>query len=133
MDLVEQNRICYEMPPGSDARQYQNGPPRLIAKYDRKGVEPQLRWRSLELQVRVKAHHPVKPRPPTARRFYFTELAVPLVYIFVSSHVLANVTNAAPAPGYRRDPPRRFVFSSSAAPTAPPGSALLASPGPIVP
>jgi len=24
---------------------------------------------------------PVKPRPPTARRFYFTELAVPLVYI----------------------------------------------------
>src|SRR5271154_2827762 len=97
MDLVEQNRICYEMPPGSDARQYQNGPPRLIAKYDRKGVEPQLRWRSLELQVRVKAHHPVKPRPPTARRFYFTELAVPLVYIFVSSHVLANVANAAPS------------------------------------
>jgi hypothetical protein len=25
---------------------------------------------------------PVKPRPPTARRFYFTELAVPSVYIF---------------------------------------------------
>ena len=34
---------------------------------------------------------------PTARRFYFTELAVPLVYIFVSSHVLANVANAAPS------------------------------------
>src|SRR5947207_10400791 len=40
---------------------------------------------------------PVKRRPPTARRFYFTELAVPLVYIFVSSHVLANVANAAPS------------------------------------
>jgi hypothetical protein len=33
---------------------------------------------------------PVKRRPPTARRFYFTEPAVPLVYIFVTSHVLAN-------------------------------------------
>ena len=33
----------------------------------------------------------------TARRFYFAELAVPLVYIFVSSHVLANVANAAPS------------------------------------
>jgi hypothetical protein len=72
---------------------------------------------------------PVKPRPPAARRFYFTQLAVPLVYIFVSSHVLANVTNAAPVPGYRRNSPRRFVFSSSAAPIEPPGSALLASPG----
>ena len=41
---------------------------------------------------------PVKPRPPAARRFYFTELARPLdVYIFVlwGSHVLANVANAA--------------------------------------
>jgi hypothetical protein len=64
---------------------------------------------------------PVKPRPPTARRFYFMELTVPLVYIFVSSHVLAKVANATPVAGYRRDPPRRFVFSSSAAPTAPPG------------
>src|SRR5437763_9604080 len=69
---------------------------------------------------------PVKPRPPAARRFYFTELAVPLVYIFVSSHVHANVANAAPVPGYRRDPPRRFIFS--AAPIAPHRSALLASP-----
>src|SRR2546423_11679328 len=34
-----------------------------------------------------------------------------------------------PVAGYRRYPPRRFVFSSSAAPTAPPGSAFLASPG----
>jgi hypothetical protein len=51
------------------------------------------------------------------------------VYIFVLSHDLANVTNAAPVAGYLRDPPRRFVSSSSAAPTAPPGSALLAFPG----
>lgn len=51
------------------------------------------------------------------------------MYIFVSSHVLANAANTAPVPGYRRDPPRCFVFSSSAAPTAPPRSALLASPG----
>ena len=61
--------------------------------------------------------------------FYFTELAVPLVYIFVSSHVLAKVAITAPVADYRRDPPRHFVFSSLAAPTAPPGSALLASPG----
>jgi hypothetical protein len=51
------------------------------------------------------------------------------VYIFVLSHDLANVTNAAPVAGYLRDPPRRFVSSFSAAPTAPPGSALLAFPG----
>ena len=33
--------------------------------------------------------------------FISRSLPSPLVYVFVSSHVLANVTNAAPAPGYR--------------------------------
>jgi hypothetical protein len=71
----------------------------------------------------------VKPRPPAARRFYFTELAVPFVYIFVSSHVLANVANAAPVLDYRRDPPRCFVFSSSAAPDCPPRVSIASFPG----
>jgi hypothetical protein len=62
---------------------------------------------------------PVKRRPPTTRRFYFTELAVPLMCKFVSYHVLANSANAALVPGYRRDPPRHFAFSSSTAPTTP--------------
>ena len=43
---------------------------------------------------------PVRPRPPAARRFYSRELC-PL-YIFVSSHVLANVANVAP-PTYPSD------------------------------
>jgi hypothetical protein len=72
---------------------------------------------------------PVKRRPPTARRFYFTEPAVPWVYIFVTSHVLAHVVNAPPVAAYPRYPPRRFVSFPSAAPTAPPGSAFLAFPG----
>lgn len=72
---------------------------------------------------------PVKPRPPTARRFYFTKPAVPWVYIFVTSHVLAHVANAPPVAAYPRYPPRRFVSFPSAAPTAPSGSAFLASPG----
>ena len=80
---------------------------------------------SPHITIRVKrAPKPDPVKAPTFQpvaAFYFMELAVPLVYIFVSSHVLANVANAAPLPGYRRDPPRRFVFSSSAAPTAPPG------------
>jgi hypothetical protein len=38
----------------------------------------------------------VERRPPTARRFYFTKLTVLWVYIFVSSHVLASIANAAP-------------------------------------
>jgi hypothetical protein len=32
----------------------------------------------------------IKHQPPTSRRFYFTEPAVPQVYMFVTSHVLAN-------------------------------------------
>lgn len=61
-------------------------------------------WRALELKtklcllfavsIRVKRAAkpvPVKRRLRTARRFYFTELAVSLVYIFVTSHVLANI------------------------------------------
>jgi hypothetical protein len=71
----------------------------------------------------------VKRRPPTARRFYFTTPAVPWLYIFVTSHVLAHVANAPPVAAYPRYPPRRFVSFPSAAPTAPPGSAFLASPG----
>jgi hypothetical protein len=50
-----------------------------------------------DITIRVKKEpkpDPVKPRPPTARRFYFTELAIPLEYIFVSSHVLADVGNS---------------------------------------
>jgi hypothetical protein len=39
---------------------------------------------------RVPKPDPVKRRPSTARRFYFTEPAVPLVYIFVTFHVPAN-------------------------------------------
>jgi hypothetical protein len=66
---------------------------------------------------------------PTARRFYFTAPAGPWVYIFVTSHVLAHVANAPPVAAYPRYPPRRFIFCPSAAPTAPPGSAFLASPG----
>ena len=76
-----------------------------------------------DITIRVKDEpkpDPVKPRPPAARRFYFTKLAIPLVYIFVSSHVLANVGNVAPVAGYHRDLPRRFVFSSPAAPTSSP-------------
>jgi hypothetical protein len=57
------------------------------------------------------------------RRFYFTEPAVPLVYIF------AHVANAPPAAGYPRHPPRRFVSSSSAAPTAPPRVSIPSVPG----
>src|SRR5271163_1516609 len=72
---------------------------------------------------------PVKRRPPTARRFYLAELAVPVGYIFVTSHALTNVANALPDAGHRRYPPRRFVSSPSAAPTAPLGSAFLASSG----
>jgi hypothetical protein len=72
---------------------------------------------------------PVKPQPPAARRFYFTELTSPSVYIFVSSHVLINVANATPVAGYPRYPPRRFVSSPSAAPTAPLGPTFPASPG----
>ena len=72
---------------------------------------------------------PVKRRPPTARRFYLAELAVPVGYIFVTSHALTNVANALPGAGRRRYPPRRFVSSPSAAPTAPSKSALLASLG----
>jgi hypothetical protein len=51
------------------------------------------------------------------------------VYILVTFHVLANVANAPFFASYRRCLSRRFVFSSSAAPTAPPGSVFLASPG----
>jgi hypothetical protein len=36
-----------------------------------------------------------------SRRFYFTELTVPLVYIFVAFHVLANVADATSVAGYR--------------------------------
>jgi hypothetical protein len=68
---------------------------------------------------------PVKRRPPTARRFYLAELAVPLGYIFVTSHALTNVANALPGAGHRRYPPRRFVSSPSAAPAAP----LRSAPG----
>jgi hypothetical protein len=95
--------------------------PRLVPTQGRAGICKTL---CLAYTLRVKRApkpDPVKPRLPAGRRFHFVELAVPLVYIFVSSHVLANVAKAAPVPGYRRDPPRRFVFSSSAASIAPPG------------
>lgn len=55
--------------------------------------------------------------------------ALGVYYIFVTSHVLAHVANAPPVAAYPRYPPRRFVSFPSAAPTAPPGSAFLASPG----
>jgi hypothetical protein len=43
-----------------------------------------------------------KHRPPTAHRFYFAESAVPLVYIFATPYVLANVANARPVGGIER-------------------------------
>jgi hypothetical protein len=54
-----------------------------------------------------------------------------LVYIFANCifQILANGANASPVAGYRWHPPRCFVSPSSAAPTAPLGSAFLASPG----
>src|SRR5271170_6891007 len=55
------------------------------------------------------------------RRFYFKETAVPSVYTFVLTYVLANVANAPPVAGYSRYLPRRFISSPSAAPTAPLG------------
>ena len=73
--------------------------------------------------------NPVKRRPPTARRVYFTELAVPSVYIFLTSNVLSIVANAPLIAGYRRYPPCHFASSPSATPTAPLGSAFLVSPG----
>jgi hypothetical protein len=71
---------------------------------------------------------PVKRQPPTSRRFYFKALPCLLVYVFVSSHILTNVANAASVAGYLRYPSCRFVFSS-ATPTASPGLACLALPG----
>jgi hypothetical protein len=73
--------------------------------------------------IRVKREpkpDPVKPQPPTARRFDFMELAVP--WCIYSSHPTSSPTllMQLQSQGYRRDPPRCFVFSSSAAPTAPP-------------
>jgi hypothetical protein len=47
--------------------------------------------------------------------------------IFVTSHVLVNVANAPSVAGYCRYPPRRFIFSSSAASNAPLGLTFLAS------
>jgi hypothetical protein len=49
-------------------------------------------------------------------------------YIFVTSHALANVANTLHSAGRHRYPPRRFISSPSAAPTALLGSAFLASP-----
>jgi len=57
------------------------------------------------------------------------ELAVPLGYIFVISHALTDVANAPSGAGRRRYPPRRFIFSTSAPPTASHGTVFLASPG----
>jgi hypothetical protein len=71
---------------------------------------------------------PVKRRPPSPAAFILRNLPY-LWSIFVTSQVLTNVANASLVAGYRRHPPRRLVSSSSATPTAPPGSAFLASPG----
>src|SRR2546429_614072 len=70
---------------------------------------------------------PVKPRSPAARRFYFTELAVPLVYIFISSHssptLLMQLRSQATIEIHHA------ALSSLPRPLRlrPPGSALLAS------
>ena len=61
--------------------------------------------------------------------FILMELAVPMEYIVVTSHVLANVANALPDAGRRRYPPRRFVSSPSTAPTAPPRISRPSFPG----
>jgi hypothetical protein len=42
----------------------------------------------------------VKRRRPTARRFYFTEPAVRLVYMFDSTHALIQHANTPPVAGY---------------------------------
>jgi len=55
---------------------------------------------ALSLRVeRASKPVPVKRRRPTVDRSPLL-FHVPLVYIFVSSHVLANVANAAPVAGY---------------------------------
>lgn len=53
---------------------------------------------------------------------------MPVGFIFVTSHTLTNVANALPGAGGRRYPPRRFIPSPPATPTAPLGSAFLGSP-----
>jgi hypothetical protein len=72
---------------------------------------------------------PVNRRPLAA----FILLGLPsnwCVYVFVSSHVLANVTtcNAAPFAGCRRGPRRRLSSLRCSRPRLP-GQHLLASPG----
>jgi hypothetical protein len=60
---------------------------------------------------------PVKHCPPTARRSYFTEPALYLVYIFVTTPAVTLLGALAPTvAGHRRHPPRRFF---SLPPTAP--------------
>jgi hypothetical protein len=72
---------------------------------------------------------PVKRRPPTSRRFYFTEPAVPWMYIFVTSHVLAHVANAPPVAAYPRYPPRHFVSFSLGRSDCPPRVSIPSFPG----
>src|SRR5579871_3933308 len=54
------------------------------------------------------------------------ELAVSIP-VYGTSHALSDVANAPSGAARRRYPPRRFVFSASAPPTAPHGPAFLAS------
>jgi hypothetical protein len=59
----------------------------------------------------------------------FISRSLPFPWCIYSSHPTSSPTLLMQlrVPGYCRDPPHRFVFSSSAAPTAPPGPALPAS------
>jgi hypothetical protein len=66
-------------------------------------------------------------QPPAA----FISRNVPYLwfYVFVTSHVLADVANAPPAPDRTPSPPRRFVSMSLAPPIPPQGPVLQASQG----
>jgi hypothetical protein len=74
-----------------------------------------------------------KPDPVKRRRrplAAFISRSLPCLLVIYSSHPTPSPTLLAlPGAGHRRYPPRRFVSSPSAAPTAPLGSAFLASPG----
>src|SRR2546423_189241 len=85
---------------------------------------------SLQKTVILRIHNPSEKgaETRTSRRFYFTELAVPLVYIFISSHVLANVANAAPSQATVEITTPLCLLFLSRSDCPPPGSALLASP-----
>src|ERR1700733_7665804 len=78
------------------------------------------------IEKRLRENGERAPRPPTARRFYLTELTMHLIF-YISSRpsVLINSTNASPIICYYRHPQRRFVSSPSTVKLCPSGQLNL--------